>query len=99
MGVEPIFVPEVEADLKDAYNWYEERRDGLGDEFLGCVDACIQAIRRNPEMHPVIYGDYRRALVRRFPFSVFYEYLGGTLTVYSVFHNSLDPARWQRRLP
>ena len=28
---------------------------GLGEEFLSCVDACIEAIRRTPEMHLVIH--------------------------------------------
>jgi hypothetical protein len=62
------------------------------------VDACIQAICRNPEMHAVIYKDYRRGLVRRFPYSVFYEYSGDSVTAYCVFHNSQDPTKWRRRL-
>jgi plasmid stabilization system protein ParE len=98
MGVELIFAPEVEQDLSEAYSWYQERRVGLGEEFLTCVDACIQAICRNPEMHAVIYKDYRRGLVRRFPYSVFYEYSGDSVTVYCVFHNSRDPTKWRRRL-
>jgi hypothetical protein len=34
MGVELIFAPEVEQDLSEAYSWYQERRVGLGEEFL-----------------------------------------------------------------
>ena len=98
MAVDLIFAPEVEQDLREAYNWYQERRVGLGEEFLTCVDACIQAICRNPEMHAVIHKDYRRGLVRRFPYSVFYEYSGNSVTVYCVFHNSRDQAKWRQRL-
>ena len=71
---------------------------GLGEEFLSCVDACIQAICRNPEMYSTVYRDYRRGLVRRFPYSVFYEYVENTVTVYCVFHNSRNPAKWRERL-
>ena len=44
MAVELIVAPEVEQDLIEAYNWYQGRRPGLGEEFLSCVDACVQAI-------------------------------------------------------
>ena len=99
MAVELTLAPEVEQDLKEAYDWYQERRDGLGEEFLTCVDACIQAACRSPEMNAIIRKDYRRALVRRFPYSIFYGYVGNSVTVYSVFHNSQNPAKWRRRLP
>jgi len=98
MAVELIFAPEVEQDLREAFDWYQERRPGLGEEFLTCVDACIQAICRNPEIQTLIYKDYRRGLLRRFPYSVFYESSGNTVTVYCIFHNSQDPDKWRRRL-
>jgi hypothetical protein len=41
MAAELILAPEAELDLAEAYDWYELRRIGLGEEFLGCVDACI----------------------------------------------------------
>ncbi len=44
------------------------------------------------------YERQRPGLVRRFPFSVFHEYSGETVTVYSVFHNSRDPEKWRQRL-
>jgi hypothetical protein len=77
MAADLIVAPEAEQDLVDAYGWYEERRAGLGEEFLSCVDACIEAVRRAPEMCAVIYENYRRALPRRFPYAVFYEYVDG----------------------
>jgi hypothetical protein len=49
MAVELILAPEVEQDVSEAYEWYEQRRPGLGEEFLGCVDACIQHVCRSPE--------------------------------------------------
>lgn len=78
MDAKLIIVPEVEQDLVEAFAWYESRRDGLGREFLSCVEACIAAISRMPEMYGIVQEAYRRALVRRFPFAVFYEYSAGT---------------------
>ena len=71
----------------------------LGEEFLNCVDACVEGTLRSPEMYPVVYKDYRRALVRRFPYGVFYEYEEGTVTIYSIFHTARDPSKWRQRLP
>jgi len=99
MAAELILAPEAEEDLADAYAWYESRRSGLGEEFLTCVDACIEAISRTPDMHPTVHENYRRGLVRRFPYAVFYEHGEGTVTVYCVFHTSRNPHKWRQRLP
>ncbi len=99
MAAELILAPEAEQDIADAYAWYEDRRHGLGEEFLTCVDASIQRICRTPELPAKVHEDYRRALVRRFPYVIFYEYTGGTVTVYCVFHTSRDPDKWRERLP
>jgi toxin ParE1/3/4 len=98
MSVELILAPEAEHDLADAYSWYEAQRIGLGEDFLSCVDACIEAICRSPAMNAIIFENYRRALVRRFPYAVFYEHRDGKITVYGIFHTSREPSKWRRRL-
>jgi plasmid stabilization system protein ParE len=99
MAAELILAPEAEQDIAEAYAWYEARRVGLGEEFMTCVDACIQAICRMPQMYGVVHENYRRGLVRRFPYAVFYEYANETITVYCVFHTSREPEKWRERLP
>ncbi len=99
MAAELIISPEVEQDLAEAYAWYEDQRFGLGEEFLNCVEARIEAICRMPEMHACIHENYRRGLLRRFPYAVFYEYREEKVIVYGIFHTSRDPAKWRQRLP
>lgn len=99
MAADFIIAPEVELDISEAYGWYEGHRSGLGEEFLSCVDACIQKIRRTPDVYAKVHEEYRRALVRRFPYAVFYEYKEGTVTLYCVFHTARDPEKWRQRLP
>jgi hypothetical protein len=70
----------------------------LGEEFLGSLDACIQGLRRSPELHAPVHKAYRRGLLRRFPYAVYYEYTSDTLTIYGVFHTSRDPQKWRVRL-
>jgi plasmid stabilization system protein ParE len=98
MAAELVIAPEAEQDIEEAFGWYERQRTGLGEEFLSSVDACIEAICRTPEMHGRIHENYRRGLVRRFPYPVFYEYVDETVVVYCVFHSSRDPQKWRQRL-
>ncbi len=99
MAADLVIASEAERDTFAAYAWYEAQRAGLGEEFLSCVDACVQGIVRSPEARKAVYANYRRALVRRFPYAVFYEYAGGAVTVYGVFHTSRDREKWRQRLP
>jgi len=93
-----IYTPEADDDVAEAYNWYEGCEPGLGEDFLRCIEACVQTIQRHPQLYPIAIDKFRRALVRRFPFEVFYEVAGKSLIVYSVFHCSQDPQKWRDRL-
>jgi plasmid stabilization system protein ParE len=90
-----IILSEAEQDITEAYDWYQERELGLGEEFLRCIDASIQTIERNPEIYVFVHKNYRRALVRRFPYAIFYEYVEEKITVYAVFHCSQNSKKWR----
>jgi toxin ParE1/3/4 len=92
-----VIRPEAEADIADANRWYEQRRQGLGADFLLCVEDALEKVRRNPAIYPVVYKDIRRAVVRRFPYGVFYRVVGQRLIVLGVFHGRRDPRVWQSR--
>jgi len=49
-------------------------------------------------MYVTVHENYRRGLVRRFPYAIFYEYVEGRVTVYGVFHTSRDPDKWRQRV-
>ena len=53
MAAELVIAPEAELDIAEAYAWYEARRVGLGEDFLSSVDACMESIRRQPDMFPL----------------------------------------------
>lgn len=96
MPFELVFAPEAEQDLAEAYDWYEERRPGLGDEFLGCVEAALEGLARKPLMYPKVHKDFRRVLVRRFPYSIIFEVAESEVHIFAVFHSSKDPEKWRR---
>jgi plasmid stabilization system protein ParE len=93
-----FYTPEADDDVVDAYNWYEGCEPGLGEDFLRCIEASVQTIQRHPQLYPVAIDEFRRALVRRFPFEIFYEISGRRLIIYAVFHCSQNPQQWRKRL-
>lgn len=43
-----IVRPEAEADIGDAYVWYELQQSGLGNRLLAEMSRCIADIERQP---------------------------------------------------
>jgi toxin ParE1/3/4 len=94
---ELIIRPEAQAELAEAFDWYERQRPGLGEELLAHVEAGLAQIRHVPKRNPIIYKQVRRLLIRRFPYSIFYSIDDDRITVLAILHGSRDPRRWQRR--
>ena len=92
-----IIRPEAEGEIVDAFDWYGSRVPGLGADFLLSVDAIMNAILRNPQHYPRVHRIVRRALMRRFPYEVFFVEDDERVVVVSVFHAKRNPKRWRRR--
>jgi len=91
MSMRILYVPEIITDLADARDWYESRSDGLGEEFIRMAYAGFEELVEFPEKYETAYGLFRRALMRRFPYSIYYQPVASRVTVYGVFHSSRDP--------
>jgi len=88
--------PQADFEITEAADWYAQRAPGLGGEFVRAVDAALAAIERNPLQHPVVDPPIRRALLRRFPYSILFTADDDEIVVLSCFHVRRDPKRWQR---
>ena len=93
-----IIRPEAEADIAQAFKWYEAQVPGLGSQFLFVLDAGFNSILRNHLIYPEVYKTVRRVLTRRFPFAVFFIAEEARIVVLSVFHVKRNPDEWKRRL-
>ena len=87
----------AETDIAEAARWYEQRSLGLGSEFLRAVDVALDEIARMPERYPVVRGRARRALLRRFPYAVFFVEDPDLIGVIACMHARRNPRRWQQR--
>jgi len=97
-GKLPVLLPAAKRDVKKAYLWYEQQKPGLGEVFLERVEECLRVIGRNPKAFQPIVKDARRAIVKQFPYVIFYRTEPKGIYVYSVFHTSQNPQRWMDRL-
>jgi plasmid stabilization system protein ParE len=92
-----VISDEAKVDLNDATSWYEQQREGLGDEFLDCIDEAFDQIRQFPQLSPKVFLDLRRKVVRRFPYLVIYRIDDDQITVVAVYHGKRHPRGWQER--
>jgi hypothetical protein len=79
MTYKVIVRPEAALEIQEAFDGYEDRSEGLGLEFLRVADACLSGVQRNPTSHQIVHGQVRRALIRKFPYALFYLIRGDTL--------------------
>jgi plasmid stabilization system protein ParE len=88
---------EARAELEDAYNWYEDQEAGLGEAFLDSFNLSIDRIRNRPESYAVIVGDLRRAIVKRFPYAIYYRIISSRVLVVAVLHGKRSPKHLRSR--
>ncbi|MBI5041945.1 MAG: type II toxin-antitoxin system RelE/ParE family toxin [Gammaproteobacteria bacterium] len=84
-------------ELVEAAEWYEERRAGLGIEFVAEINRAVELLANYPERFPLMHKDVRCVRVRRFPYSVFFRIETQRIVVLAVFHARRDPLVWQQR--
>jgi plasmid stabilization system protein ParE len=97
MSLQVVFRRAAKDELEEAAAWYEDRQRGLGEEFLNELAEAIDRAARHPERHPIALNDVRRAVLRRFPYAVYFRTRDQVLVVLAVFHARRNPLIWKRR--
>lgn len=98
MSVPVVFRREARLEFDGAADWYEQRQSGLGPRFTRAVQQLLDRIAGQPDFYPPVWSDVREALVRGFPYCVYYRQESGQVLVLAVFHTARDPSVWQSRL-
>jgi toxin ParE1/3/4 len=89
---------EARAELDDAVAFYEERREGLGVEFLTVIEKAFERIQENPKQGS-IYRDsgHRKLVVRKFPYVLFFRELSDRIRITAIAHAKRRPGYWKGR--
>jgi plasmid stabilization system protein ParE len=88
--------PEAEEDIDDAFQQYRDISTRLASAFIDDLDTVLSRVSSHPTIYQSVHGDLHRALLKRFPYAVFYTFTEYQVSVYGVFHQASDPARWER---
>jgi plasmid stabilization system protein ParE len=94
-----MLLPAAAADIEDAYGWYEAQSDGLGDEFLSVFQATLECLQADPQKAPVVHGETRRHLMRRFPHVIFYRVIDANVVVLACFPETRAGLARRRTVP
>lgn len=91
---------EAEIDLDTAFVWYETQQIGLGDKFIESVDQSIESISKTPKIYQEVYEGYRRCVIKKFPYGIYYQLLAdiAEIRVVGVVHFKRDPDDIQKRM-
>jgi plasmid stabilization system protein ParE len=91
--MEALLRVEARVDLQQAAMWYEEQQPGLGGEFLDDFLATIDIIENRPELYAEVDTGIRRALLRRFPYAMYYHVEATHIQVIAIKHTHIDPSK------
>jgi len=95
--------PEARDELRSGALWYEEQREGLGDDFVAEVNATLDRIAGAPQSVPLWPGatatavPIRKAMVHRFPYAMAFEEDADVILVLAVAHARRRPLYWLAR--
>ena len=91
------FHPEAEAELAEARLWFSLQREGLDVALMQRVDQTLSSIIAAPRSYPIVYRNFRRAVLRKFPFAIFCEANKSEIVVFAVYYSRRDPKRLTSR--
>ena len=98
MTLRVVLRVEAQDEFDLAFDWYEAQQPGLGVDFADRVQETLDQIARSPRTHESVLEDVRRAVVRRFPYCVYYRVERSRVLVFAILHAKRNPTRWKKRL-
>jgi hypothetical protein len=94
-----VLLPDVFDDVAHAAQWYDEEGcQGLGDRFVACFYAYLLQIERRGEIHRKVYKDFRRVLLKPFPYALYHRHHSRQIVVALVIHTARKPSFVRRLL-
>lgn len=90
--------PEADSELIEAAIFYESRVNGLGESFLEEFDKLKLLLLRNPKIGVPVNKIFKRAVLNRFPYSIFYSLEPNVIWILAIAHQRRRPNYWLERL-
>jgi hypothetical protein len=92
------FLAEAKSEILEASSYYELQANGLGQDFLNCIEDSLDILKDDPLRYPIVRNNVRRTLVKRFPFCLLYQVDGNEILILAVMHLRKHPTYWTKRI-
>jgi plasmid stabilization system protein ParE len=92
-----IIRPEAKQDLRAARAWYREISRDLADDFVRRADEALLLAQQRPLTFPIVHRTFRRVLLHRFPYSIFFHAADDRIVVAAVLHQARGPGALDSR--
>jgi toxin ParE1/3/4 len=96
--MEIVLLLAADEDLQAAFEWVGRHREGRGKEFISDVDRALDQVRHFPRSGKVYRGRYRRLLIPKYPFGIFYVVETDRVVIHAIMDLRQDPKSIERRL-
>lgn len=91
MAYEIIVTPYAEVDLKDALAYYNEVSESIHQAFLTTLKTKLKSIQQNPLQFPVAIDKTRKAVIKGFPYNIYFVINLETVFVTAIFNTWRNP--------
>jgi plasmid stabilization system protein ParE len=89
-------------DTIAAYNYYEEKKSGLGELFLSNLQSLYLLLKEHPSANSLIAEDPHQLLrdvrLKRFPYVVVYEIQKNEVIIYAIHNTHKHPRNKLRKV-
>lgn len=92
-----IILPPAREKARDAKKYYNQQREGLGDEFLDAVNEAVRRVERFPNAWSRLSQRTRRCRTKRFLYGIVYAQCGTDIVILAVMHLRRKPGYWRDR--
>jgi toxin ParE1/3/4 len=92
-----IFARAAEIELREAINYYNSEKPGLGKQFSAAIDARTDEVLEHPRRWPMLTGNKRRYRLNKFPYGLVYRIAKDRILFIAVMHLKRRPGYWRGR--
>ena len=99
MSYSVIFHLVAEKEFQEAFLWYEQRLDGLGERFTKAAESSLNQISSTPLLYARKHASFREVKIESFPYVIVYKVYEKKKTVFivAIYHTSRNPRKKYRR--
>ena len=88
-----VFRSEAKAEVEESFDWFESERSGLGRECMASLECVLDSVFLTPQLFSFVYGELRKALLRRLTCVVLFVESVTEVLVLSLFHTKRNSRR------